>query len=451
MDESDIEKIANIVARQLGLVLKKGNFWGIQKEGEGYVLVYDPTQLVDFSGEALLGTTLHEACHIKFSSHEVQPSDFPKAMRNYPNQLSVLLNILENWRIENLAKEFYPMIFRFFKRAYEESLPHRIPLDRIKALTFCEFLDRLRFDYKLTALDFKGEPRLDLLRDIELILPIVREYSYVKTRGDRLALTKTAWVIYKRYLEDEDKPKEKKKKKIPVPNIEPIPYPNLRQVIKNDIRNLVEELKRLKLSENTKLSPNKTSGKLNLKKLYRAGMNNPKLFSKKQIEKVEYPEFSVWLDTSGSMAWDNKIYAGLAGLIMIGEACEELGITCTLGRFAKSPSIVKAHNEKLKSLQVESIYKAFGGGTQEYKALRMAYNSFSGTKEKKVIVLITDGLTESITNLKSTLAHLQDKVKIIALGINLLFEDLSLFPNRVLTTPKSLAKNLSNILKKELQ
>ena len=165
---------------------------------------------------------------------------------------------------------------------------------------------------------------------------------------------------------------------------------------------------------------------------------------------MEYPEFSIWLDTSGSMAWDGKIYSALAGLIMISEACEETGVTYTLGRFAKSPEIIKKHNERLKTLHIEGIYKNFGGGTQEYKALRMAYNNFSGTKEKRIIILITDGLTESLTNLKATISYLRDRVKIIALGINLTYESLALFPNRVLTTPADLPKKLASILKKEL-
>ena len=175
MDESEIEKLASIIGGRLGIVLKKGDFWGVKKEGDGFVLVYSPSQMLSFSPEGILGLAIHEACHIKFNSHDILIDNFPKSMSKHPKQLESLLNVMENWRIENLAQEIYPRVFQFFKKAYDGELPLRISLGKIEAETFCEFLDRLRFDYKLTTSDFAGESRTELLKDVNAILPIFKE------------------------------------------------------------------------------------------------------------------------------------------------------------------------------------------------------------------------------------------------------------------------------------
>ena len=456
MKEQDIEKLSGIVARQVGIVLKRGDCWGVFKENDGYVLMYRPEELVEHSEESLIGVILHEACHIKYGSFEISIKDFKKPITNYPQQLQWLLNSLENWRIENLATEDYPRARVFFTASYKHD--QREQFHAIDAFAFAELLDRARFGHDVSYKDFHKKSDInngkieELGKDIKTALPIVIKYSSVKTKTTRVAYVEEVWKIYEKYLEEEPKTEPQGNKgETTIPNPVPIPYNALRRYLGNLSGSLREKLRQLKLSEKDVSYPNKTSGKLNLKKLYRAGSNDPRVFSKKYQQKADYPEFSVWLDTSGSMIWDDKIYFALAGLILIAEALESIDIKFTMGHFAKDCHIIKHHYEKLKKIHIEEIYKKFGGGTHEYKALRLAYNNFSDHRGKKVIILITDGKTENMTNLKATMNYLKDKTKVIAVGINLLAENLSLFPNKILTTPAHLPNDLYNILKQELR
>ena len=148
------------------------------------------------------------------------------------------------------------------------------------------------------------------------------------------------------------------------------------------------------------------------------------------------------------MIWHEKIYYALSSCILLCETLEELGITYSFGTFAKEPVLRKRWKDKWRKIHIEDIYTKFGGGTQDYKALQLAERSWSGKHKKKVILVITDGASESKTQLQKTLHQIKNKV--IAIGINLQHEQLRLYPNKILTKINNLPQCLSSILKKEL-
>ena len=453
MTEFEIEKLANVISKQTGIVLKKGSFWGIIKEGQSFVLVYNIEDLFDISEDAIIGIVFHEALHIKYKSHLIfKKKNFPSKIWNYREQLLNLLNVLENWRIERKGEGYFPNLHNFFLEAFKQTFKNRIILDKIDSSAFTEYLDRMRFEVPLTKKDFikrVSTPKLkELQKDIEKVIPMLNKYCELKMYKDRIGVIKDIWEVYKKYLKKEPKPEREYSPPPFTPFIIPIPYDILKTIsnskaIENQFKKLVVEQKRVEY-------PNMRSGKLYDKKLYRIGSKDFRIFQKKHFENKDYPEFSVWLDTSGSMAYQQKIHYALSGLISISEGLQKLGIRFTLGHFAKEARIIKDYVSGFKKRHIEEIYNHFGGGTHEYKAIRLGYKNFSGKTQKKVILVITDGISESQTNLIHTLNVLKDKAKVIGIGIGLIEEDLKLFPNRVLASPQNLPIKLFQILKREL-
>src|SRR3990167_775134 len=453
MTDFDIEKIANIISKNTGVVMRRSDFWGVRKEDNGWVLAYNPSDLTDLSQDAIIGVILQEAYHIK-ADDGVMEHKFDKKILKFKEQLHHLLCVLENNRVEYLASLDIEKAPQFFLKSFLEKKKDRDKPVFCGAHEFCEDIDRSRFGERLGTKDFSIEPELKEFsafhKDTSRAIVLTKKYVLCKSKKGRIDIVLKIWEIYKKYLEKEPPPEDKEKKKIEVPELKRISYDELKKLLRGIKKELKNTISQLKLEEAKTITRNKESGKLDIKKLYKAGFGNASLFKKEHQVKKDYPEFSVWLDTSGSMSWDNKAYWAMAGSILLGETLQELNIPFTFGTFAKDARIIKDHKSAFKKIHIEEIYEYFGGGTQDYKALRMAVKSFSGNKRNKIIVMITDGESESKTQLRHTLSLVNRGHKVIALGINLKLENLNLYPNKIVTSPKDLPKKLLQILKREL-
>ena len=453
MTDFDVEKIANIISRNTGVVMRRSTFWGVARDGNGWSLAYKPTDLLDLTEDAIIGVILHEAYHIKCDDG-IMEYKFDKKILEYREQLHHLLCVLENNRIEYIASKDIPKAPLFFNKMFVEKEKDRDKPVFCGAHEFCEDIDISRFGKRLGIDSFSVKPDKkefsDFHKDTSNAILLTKKYITSKTRKSRIEIILKIWEIYKKYLEKEPPQEEKEKKTVEVPELKRIPYDELKKLLRGVKKELKNKISQVRLEEAKTITRNKESGKLDIKKLYKAGFNNTTLFKKEHQIKKDYPEFSIWLDTSGSMSYHNKAYWAMAGSILLCETLQELNIPFTFGTFAKDSKIVKDHKSVFKKIHIEEIYNYFGGGTQDFKALRMAVKSFSGNKRNRIIIMITDGESEGKTQLRHTLNSVQRGHKVIALGINLRLENLNLYKHKIVTVPKDLPKKLLQILKREL-
>ena len=101
---------------------------------------------------------------------------------------------------------------------------------------------------------------------------------------------------------------------------------------------------------------------------------------------------SVMLDTSGSMqGWMDQLSVAAYG---IRNACDNLGIPCTVSTFDTEPYMMWDHDEVAQPVLIHD-----GGGTNPLDGLRQIKNQGAG-KKRHLVVILTDGEWSHVSSIK---------------------------------------------------
>ena len=199
-------------------------------------------------------------------------------------------------------------------------------------------------------------------------------------------------------------------------------YKELSQSVKDEVRSLTSKLTKIRRTEQTvKFEMNKKRGKLNTRSLYKHATGIRTLFKNKQqaVDTIRTFAFSILVDNSGSMEYNNRNTHTTRALVMLSEVFSKLDMPYEIIHFDTDTYMTKKFEAKADKKVQDGMAKyatESGGGTSLEVAIR-ASNLLKRPEMNKALVMLTDGGV----NVDDTLAALEPfkskGVKLMPIGL----------------------------------
>lgn len=479
--------ITSVLSGRLGVNIAAGDGWYYNFEDN--CVYYGERDLYRLSEKDVVANIMHEVGHAKYSV-SWDELDFGKVEKAHENQFQLLVNLVEDFRIEDILRDDYPYAKDYlpeysFKTAYvlksaaERMSARRKEMPKI-IVYFLQLYARIG-GYKLTrshdqehkkikpyvdktldwAIEARYKPNEQALVDIlsQKIYPEIKELFIEDSKTESMIKT---FKEINRSVRGNYKRNRKPRWTDPSSTIKPL-VPKTTATLR----------KALQSRSFDKFAGKYRSGKLNNARLYKFGTNDYRLFQRKVAAKMKQDALALLIDTSGSMRGggllsepesENNIFHAIAAAMLFARCLDKIGMRYLIGSFNEAYNCWKGLDE----LGVGNKTKVFkninsdcwgnnSGGTNNALGIHKAKEQLAKAKGNKVIFSITDGKpnTRGKYDTREEIERAENLgIKVVGFGIGKGVSAVPSYYNRHVLVrqtqqlPSALKKSLIELLKK---
>lgn len=398
----EARQIANIVSGKLRVNIKQGNNWSYNFDTK--TIQYRDLDLSYLTQEDVVANLLHEGGHAKYSIGP-QSLVFPGVKDKHKKPLKELVNVIEDFRIEDLLRKYYPYALDYlpeysFKtlhmlnsiEAHFSSKGEKIPSFLIYcfgiygALAKCPFSLVEKRVIKKVNLTKKSALKARLVANTQILTDIIctEIYPHIKDLLDECPNRQSHLGFY---ISTEECPPER--------------FKDPREKTRSLIQPTAKSLEKVLTAKNKSGYAGKfrTGPKLDKRRLYRFKLDDFRLFKRRYEENNLDYVFSLVVDESGSMT-GKKTENAQAACFLFATVLDKIKIPFSLHGFNSLIKHYKGFQEAYsqeKGLEIirkmsKNTYDVSQAGyNNDGQAISEVASKMKGTAEQKIMIVISDG------------------------------------------------------------
>jgi hypothetical protein len=414
---NEAKTIASIISGKIKIKITSGDTWKYNHRSK--TVYYRTADLSQIDEVDVISNLLHECGHgkytddpdnadIQFIENDCPPNTWRKIWRNF----FFLLNVIEDFRMEDLVRKSYPFAVDYlpeysFKTLWEMNNIVKA-FASAKPPKWIQYLMGSYIEVGAYKTKLIGEIDPDVKDVIAKTRDILVNARQSKSSTEVLKKIEKIYPDVKQWLLDlTDKDESKMEFPIGLTDLDDkVTYEQLYSDVKELINPLVAVLRK-SLTDNlfNRLGGRFRTGKgIDNRVLYKARLGLTKIFTRVEEAKAKDYLVALLVDESGSMNSYSKNINAARSAVLFANALEKLDIPYSLYGFNSGIRCYKTDKEKLSvkhHFGFESCYNnTHGGGSDrenssDYNsdgyAVKVVKESLRGNSDKKILIVLTDG------------------------------------------------------------
>lgn len=412
---AEARAITGVLSRQMHTRIAPGDGWKYNFSDK--TVYYREEDLSRLTETDVVANILHEVGHAKYSDAPAD-LDYSGVQSNHKKQYKELVNIVEDFRIEDLVRDEYPHAreylpdYSFKTRFILETTARQMGASEIPMLLkyFICLYSRIAGDYLEQSIPISAAERKTLRDLVDQTIDYAIDARYTENThalNDILRL-KIYPIIKHLFIHDAEDDADKMvgvMVRVAGHGSGDAEHENtdLFQDPSGKVRSALPEtarvLKRLLSSRSfDKYAGKHRSGKLNQRRLYKFGAGDYRLFQKRQAAEIKKDAVALLVDVSGSMRFSRTIQPATDAAMLFAQALEKIGVDYILATFNDDYKVHKSLGQAgvgrrvgiFKDIHDRSLDSGSGSNNDGYAVMETA-NRLLAAENKKVLFVISDG------------------------------------------------------------
>lgn len=469
---AEARSIASTLSREFHIRIEQGNGWAYSFSKK--TLYYNPEDLWRVTDIEVIGNLLHEVGHAKYSVDPMMLY-YPVMMpEDHKDKLFNLVNAIEDFRIEDLMRDFYPYALEYlpeygFKTKYilEVWQSRLITVNPDGSRKIPKFVQYCMIIYSEIAGLEISEANPEVLEIVAKTKHHAIAARYSDSNQEVLdRIMQHIYPLVKHWFDEFEDPQVQPRRIMVSGREEEGKYPSYDELyarIKPLLNPTVESFRKI-LTDNIfdKFAGKYSSGrKLISRSLYQFKLGNYKLFQKKIEAKTKAYVFALLVDESGSMRGEPTTEA-VKSAILFANVLDRLNIPFGLygfnAKYRKYKVPTDPFRKKFHKVFEEMMANTHGDGCGNNNDADAVYNTAEDLfsyGDKKVMIVLSDGeyapdqSEEHPDLLKQVQEATKKGIKVIGVGIQTTAVQRYYGTHVVVDNIEELPRELVRILKKE--